>query len=195
MTAPLPPPDFARRDLEIITLPKGTILARFYTVTRDPIHFDRGRGGRLNAPDGSYGVLYAAQSIRGAFAETFLRRPGYNLIPSDLLQSKARVRLEVTRELKLAKLAGVGLGRIGATAEVTHGGEPYDAPQAWSRAIRFHPSTPDGIAYTARHDDEALCYALYDDPPPCVVEATREIDVDQDWFWDLAEMYSVGLTP
>ena len=97
MTAPLPPPDLALRDPALITLEAGEILHRFFTAAYEPIHFDRSRDGRLNAPDASYGVLYTAEDARGAFAETFLREPGRTLIPSDLLARKAYVRLRVTR--------------------------------------------------------------------------------------------------
>ena len=106
MTAPLPPPDLASRDPVLITLEAGEILHRFFTATYDPIHFDRSRDGRLNAPDGLYGVLYTAKDARGAFAETFLREPGRTLIPSDLLARKAYVRLRVTRPFVLIKLGG-----------------------------------------------------------------------------------------
>lgn len=50
--------------------------------------FDLGQGGRLNAPDGAYGVLYAAADAHGAFADTFLRQPGRQQIPDDLLAAK-----------------------------------------------------------------------------------------------------------
>jgi hypothetical protein len=72
----------------------------------DPIFFDRSQEGRLNAPDGSYGVLYIARGAEGAFAETFLRRPGLTLIDDGLLHRKAYVRLKVTSRLKLIKFAG-----------------------------------------------------------------------------------------
>jgi hypothetical protein len=195
VTAPLPPPDLASRDPVLITLEAGEILHRFFTAAYDPIHFDRSRDGRLNAPDGLYGVLYTAKDARGAFAETFLREPGHTLIPSDLLARKAYVRLRVTRPFVLIKLGGAGLARLGATAEVVHGGLPYDVPQAWSAALRNHPIRADGIAYYARHDDEALCYAIYDHAASAVVEEHREPQLDRDWFWDLAEPYGVGLAP
>lgn len=195
MSAPLPPLDLASRDPVLITIEAGEILHRFFTAAYDPIHFNCGHDGRLNAPDGSYGVLYTAKEARGAFAETFLRVPGRTLIPSDLLAKKAYVQLRVTRPLVLIKLGGLGLARLGATAEVVHGGLPYDVPQSWSAALREHPVGASGIAYYARHDDEALCYALYDHESSAVVEGHREISLDEDWFWDLAEPYGVGLAP
>jgi hypothetical protein len=84
---------------------------------------------------------------------------------------------------------------LGATAEVIHGGLPYDAPQVWSKALFEHPLRPDGIAYYARHDDEALCYAIFDRARNAVREIDRETNLDQDWFWKLAQRYKVGLAP
>jgi hypothetical protein len=179
----------------MVSLAKGSIVQRFFTVEFDPIYFDRSDSGRLNAPDTSYGVLYAAEEIRGAFAETFMRAPGRTQLPLDLIRKKALVTLRTTRKLKLIKLGGYGLGRLGATAEVVHGGLPYEVPQAWSKALHDLRSKPDGIAYTARHDDEALCYALFESESVCVEEVSREMDIDQDWFWEIADRYGVGLAP
>ncbi len=195
MTAPLPPADIASREPQLIHLKQGSLIERIFAAAHNPVHFDRSRNGRLNAPDASYGVLYAAQEIRGAFAETFLRVPGRRLIPLDLVAAKARAQLKLTRDLRLVQLAGFGLARMGATAEVTHGGLPYDAPQAWSKALRDHPDRPDGVAYMARHDDEAICYALFDHAPPCVIEHARETSLDHDWFWELADVYDLGVAP
>lgn len=108
---------------------------------------------------------------------------------------KAYVALDVLRPLTLLKLSGAGLARIGATAQVVHGGLPYDVPQEWSAALHALPATYDGIAYTARHDDEALCLALFDRAATAVRVAVRETDLDRDWFWEIAEIYGVGLAP
>jgi hypothetical protein len=195
VSAPLPPSDLPSRDPELVTLLGGEILHRFYTAGKEPIFFDPGLSGRLNAPDGSYGVLYCANEIAGAFAETFLRSPGRRLIDADFLSRKAYVRLKVRSELTLIKLAGPGLAILGATAEVVHGGLPYDVPQAWSKALSDHPVNADGIAYYARHDDEALCYAIFDRARRAIAEIERETDLDQDWFWQLALRYKVGMAP
>ncbi len=136
MSGPLPPPDLASRNPRISTIRRGTELHRFFSAGRDPIYFDRGSNGRLNAPDASYGVLYASKTQRGAFAETFLRSPGRRLVDPALLRRKAYVRLKAVRRLRLILFDGPGLAILGATAEVTHGGLPYDLPQAWSGALR-----------------------------------------------------------
>lgn len=195
MSGPLPPADLNSRLPEMVELPAGQEIHRFYTSRWDPIFFDRSLDGRFNAPDGSYGVLYAAREIDGAFAETFLRMPGRTLIDTDLLKRKAYVRLRVERDLNVIRLAGPGLARVGATAEVAHVGLPYDVPHAWSLALSGHPVGADGIAYHARHDDTELCYALFERAADAVSEAERELDIDQDWFWRIAERYGVGLAP
>jgi len=195
VSAPPPPPDLDSRNPELLQLPAGTIIHRFYTSEYEPVFFDPGLSGRLNAPDGSYGVLYCAKDPSGAFAETFLRTPGRRLIDADLLRRKAYARLQVQSELSLIRLAGPGLAILGATAEVVHGGLPYAVPQAWSKALFNHPTAADGIAYHARHDDEALCYAIFDRAGAAVAEVERETDLDQDWFWQLALKYRVGMAP
>ncbi len=193
--SPLPPADLAKRKPQEVNLLANDILHRFFSAAYNPLYFDRGRDGRLNAPDDGYGVLYVAKEASGAFAETFLRNPGPTLLPTDLLARKAYVTLKVLQPLKLAKMAGPGLAQIGATAQVVHGGKPYDSPQAWSKALYEHPEQFDGIAYNARHDDTALCYAIFDRAAGAVLEATRETNLDQNWFWDLADIYGVGLAP
>ncbi len=153
MTAPQPPADLARRVPVLVGLPAGALLHRFHSTAHAPVFFDRSLAGRFNAPDGSSGVLYAVASMAGAFAETFLREPGRTLLPADLLARKAYVRLRALRALTLIRLGGPGLARLGATAEIVHGGLPYGTAQAWSAALHCHPAKPDGVAYTARHDD------------------------------------------
>lgn len=117
------------------------------------------------------------------------------MIPADLLALKAFARLRCDRELKLIKLTGTGLASVGATAEVTHGGLPYDVPQSWSAALRSHSIAPDGIAYTARHDDSQICYAIFEHARANISEIDRVANLDCDWFWTIAETYDVGRAP
>lgn len=134
MTPLLPPADLNSREPLLVEIPQGSSLHRIYTAAYEPLFFDKSKLGRFNAPDSSYGVLYTAENKAGAFAEVFLRTPGRTLIDSALMSSKAYVQFTVTRALHLIRLAGLGLARLGATAEVTHGRLPYDGPQEWSLA-------------------------------------------------------------
>lgn len=193
MSAPLPPSDLGKRQPLMARLATGQILYRFYSLGFDPVYFDTSGLGRLNAPDGSYGVLYATQRLQGAFAETFLRAPGRRLIDPALLGRKGLVQLEVIRPMDLIAFDGPGLPILGATAEVVHGGLPYDTSQAWSKALKAHPIKPRGIAYSARHDPSETCYALFE--PASVREISHDEALDTDWFWALAEIYRVGRPP
>ena len=195
MSGPKPPQNLTSRQPELITLAAGSKFYRFYTAAFDPVYFDRSTMGRLNAPDASYGVLYTAAAREGAFAETFLREPGRSLIDMGLLQKKAHVVLENTAPLKLAKLAGRGLAILGATAEVLHSGLPYDTAQYWSKALHDHPEKLDGIVYYARHDDEQLCYALFDHCAEHLTIQKKQEDLDKDWFWRIANHYNLGIAP
>lgn len=195
MTLLLPPPDIATRAPLLKTVRAGTSLHRFYTAAYEPIFYDRSLSGRFNAPDGSYGVLYAARSRAGAFAETFLREPGRTQIAADFLARKAYVRLKALANLALIDFTGPGLAILGATAEVPHGSLPYDSPQAWSKALHDHPAGADGIAFHARHDDRELSYALFGRAEAKIGESIRRKNLDTDWFWRLTERYRVGFLP
>ena len=174
----------------------GDILHRFYGLNRGPIYYDPGDGGRFNAPDGSYGVLYCAKTIRGAFAETFLRHPGRRLLPEDLITQKGCVRIRVAAKLELVRFSGPGLAILGATAEVTHAGLPYDVPQAWSSALHGHPATLAGMEYRSRHDDDEACYAVFERAKPAIEEHDRTTDLlSAAWFWQVMDHYEVGLAP
>ena len=116
-------------------------------------------------------------------------------LPLDLFSQKAYVRLRLTGQLRFLKLAGPRPARVRATAEVTHSGLQYDVPQSWAKAIHGLPLNFDGIAYNARHDDQELCYAIFDRAADLVVEESRTLDLDNNWFWEIAETYHVGLAP
>ncbi len=195
MSHPPPPADLAGRKPRLVRLKPGTRLARFHTAVHDPLFFDRGTGGRLNAPDGSHGVLYAALSRAGAFAETFLRTPGRTLLDPALVARKAFAAIEVRKELTLIELHGPGAAALGATAELTHGPLPYDLPQRWSKALHGHPVAADGLAYRARHNDDEICVAIFDRAAGRIAVAHREADLDADWFHALAVAHGVGLAP
>lgn len=195
MSVPRPPADVARRTPAFETLAAGADVHRFFGTAFDPIHFDRSDRGRFNDPAGNYGVLYTAKSQRGAFAETFLRTPDRTVLATDVVAGKGYVRIQVTRPLRLIRLAGAGLARVGATAEVVHGGPPYAIAQSWSAALHTHPSMADGIAYNARHDDEALCFAIFDRAADALREVHRDTRIDAGWFWEIGEFYGVGLAP
>jgi hypothetical protein len=197
---PPPPANLDRRQPRLRTLSAGVRLHRFYTKEKggqrlDPIYFDQSLAGRLNAPDGSYGVLYVALSASGAFAETFLRTPGRTLLDPDLIAAKAYAELTLTRDLVVMELHGPGAAAIGATAELAHGSPPYELPQSWSKALHGHPCAADSLAYRARHNDDEVCLAVFERAASAVAVVRRVESLDVDWFYVLAEEHGIGLPP
>jgi hypothetical protein len=165
VTPPVPPPDLASRRLPLRTIVAETALWRIHDDRRDPVWFgpapDAGARNRFDAPAGEFRICYFGLSLEAAFAETFLRNPGRKIVDRTLLGSRALTVLRNRRALSVVRLHGPGLARAGATAEVTHGPD-YGLARAWSLALWSHPSRPDGILYSSRHDDDEICLAVFD---------------------------------
>lgn len=189
---PFPPSDIATRKPNITTIAAGMTIYRIYTSKFGSIYFDTGSTGRLNAPDGSFGVLYAAATRDGAFAESFLRNVGRTALDDALLSVKALVTIRSAEALNLASLHGPGLTVLGATAEVSHSGvTSYDLSQAWSKALHDHPANLDGIAYRSRHDDDEICYGIFDRAREKLIIEAEQVDLHQAWVWPLLTKYRV----
>ena len=137
--------------------------------------------------------MYTSEERKGAFAETFLRNPDETLMSMKLIQAKGYVRFETARDMALVQLYGAGLARVGATAEVSHRSPPYDITQAWSKALRDAFPAISGIAYTSRHDDQAVCFALFEAAGSALREVDRETNLMQPWFSDLIDQYRLGI--
>lgn len=190
--SPLPPTDFASRDLPIETIATGTRLVRIHRNTLDPLYFGSTAANRFDDPAGQYGVCYLAATLEGAFAETCLRAVGARFVALSFLEARSFSHIEVTTHLRLVSVHGPGLAHIGATAAVTSG--PYEAAQRWSRAIHDHPGAPDGIGYYSNHDNDELCVALFNRAAKNVQPLGPEpITNDRDRLAALLTRYKVGL--
>ena len=162
--SPPPPPLWLKTSrLPILELPKATSAVRIHRTEYDPVFFSPGSGnapiGRFDSPSGAFGVLYLAQALEGAFAETILRNPQRRLVDLSEITSRAASVLGFSRAIRLVKLLGAGLQSVGADNAVSTG--PYGSSGAWADALFAHPDAPDGIAYCSRHDSEQLCIALF----------------------------------
>lgn len=159
-SAPLPPPDFASRDLPTETIAKGARLVRLHRSDLGPIFFGTTGGNRFDDPLKKFGVCYLSRSIEGAFAETCLRAVGARIVALSFLEARSFCTIEVTASLRLVSVHGPGLAPLGATGAVTSG--PHAIAQQWSRAIHEHPSAPDGVSYRSNHDNGELCVSLFE---------------------------------
>lgn len=157
---PLPPADLDSRSLPLEKISRGRVYKRLHPYDADAVYFNKTNDYRFNAPNEQYGVLYVAEELKGAFAETLLRHPGKTLIDQRDIDAKAVSEIKIRSQLNLVKLFGHGLVRVGATATVSSG--DYAISQAWSLALWRHPQKPDGIIYRANHDNDQICLALYE---------------------------------
>ena len=138
-------------------------MVRVHRVEHHPAFFSPGDGnppaGRFDSPGGAFGVLYAAGSLEGAFAETVLRNPQRRLVDVSELATRAVSVLSISRAVRLAEMRGEGLQVLGTDNAVSTG--PYAASGAWADVLHAHRDKPDGIAYASRHDPDQLCIALF----------------------------------
>lgn len=143
----------------------GTHWMRIHAQGRNALWFGPRTGHlpihRFDDPAAEFRVCYLGTGLEVCFAETFLRNPPVRILALEDLSTRNIATVEVRRGLRLVPLHGSSLARLGATAEVASGGD-YEISQLWSRALWEHSNQPDGILYRSRHDDSALCVALYD---------------------------------
>jgi hypothetical protein len=160
---PEPAADLNSRSPLTFTIPAGTTLFRFHDGSKGPLFFGRTGRNRFDAPDGSFGVLYAALDEHCAFIETFGQPTGTRLVTRASLEQRVLSQLKVMHPLTLIDLArSGGLARIGADGRLLRGS--HSVAQRWSAALRQHPAKPSGQLYPARHDVARFACALFDLP-------------------------------
>lgn len=196
--APEPPPDLHQRPLSLRTLKAGAVLWRIHDQRYGAVWFGPAPGrppaNRFDAPGGEFRVCYTGLTPEASFAETFLRNPGRRLLDVSTLSTRSLSRLAITRALRVARLHGPELARLGATAEVTHGTD-YGLSGRWSLALWSHRQSPDGILYTSRHDDEEPCLVLFDRHPGVLESVDAEPLLRSRLLPGFLRRYRLGFDP
>jgi hypothetical protein len=140
---------------------------------RDPashLRFRRDAAYRFDAPDNSFGVLYAAFDLETAFAETVLRdrpmRAGAASIPLDYAELEERVVVSLEGQgranaLQLIKLYDEGLVAARTDNSISSA-DDYALTQRWAQAFHEHPAQADGIVYMSRYLGARRSVALFE---------------------------------
>lgn len=153
------------KHLPLARVRAGTRWMRIHAQARNALWFGPARGRppihRFDDTAGRFRVCYFGTTLDVCFAETFLRNPPVRILALDDLAGRSVATVEVRRELRLVPIHGSSLARLGVTAELAAGSD-YALSQLWSRVLWEHSDRPDGILYRSRHDDSALCVALFD---------------------------------
>jgi len=169
---PEPHADLAGRSPLLYTLEEGTVVYRLYRADRDALYFGRSGDNRFDAPDGSFGVLYAGEDEYCSFIETCGQVTGVPSVSGAYLDQRQLAEMKVMESMKLIDLsASGGLARIGADGRLMDGS--HAVAQRWSAALRNHPTKPAGILYRARHDPAKLAFAIFECPRNVFQTASR----------------------
>lgn len=158
---PDPPPDLAQRSLPFASPTEP--FYRIYRCERDPLYFGMSGDSRFDSPARSFGVLYTACDLHGAFIETLGQvHPtlGQLALTMEGLAFRCLALVEPSDPLRLVDLTAEGLALIGADSRLFAG--EHTVAQRWSEALWTHPEAPDGLLYRARRDPSRLSVALYD---------------------------------
>lgn len=159
-------------------LPAGTSLLRVYHRHRGPLAFNptdaegrfrpvfyRAQGQRLVVPTAYLAdddeTALAEGVLRGvtALEKTGVRRRLYRV----QLDGLAMHRLRLTREVRLVRLHGLGLTRLGLLRRhvIDCDEDDYLYTAAWAQSLYGSRARPLGLSWTSRQNDSARAYIFW----------------------------------
>jgi len=160
------PPTPFKPDVEI--LPEEHLLYRVFTNVRPPTVFNPGPGTPTRF--GFFGtpvvpIMYAAATEEAAIAESLLHDIPVDggLLPYDNYSKKALARLQVTRDLRLAVLHGMGLRRLKVTAQDVTSSPASTYPDTVHWAEAAHGIGLDGVVWMSRLCNSSKAYVFFGD--------------------------------
>jgi hypothetical protein len=125
-----------------------------------------GRTGACRFDDAAreFGTCYLGFDLTVAFAESVLhnKEPDTNGFAVPGTEISACFALSFSgKDLKLAKVYGAALLRLGGNGEISGTGD-YTVPQAWASALVAHPANIDGFIYMTRRVNDAFAVVLFE---------------------------------
>jgi RES domain len=89
---------------------------------------------------------------------------GNSLLITEIeLNRRFLARFTSQKQLRFVKVYGNGLQKLGVDSQITScSPKEYEFSREWGRAFHQHPDKIDGICYLSRHDNEKLCYGIFD---------------------------------
>lgn len=171
-TQPLaaPPADFNSLSLDIVSvLPKA--LCRISRYKTNEPHYGRTGLCRFddNHPDPAarFGTCYLGFDFAVAFAESILHNAepvgGRFLVAAAEIDNRYLLEFKGRRKLRLARMKGSTLLRLGANGEIS-GSADYTLTQQWAVAVASHPAQVDGMIYMSRRVNDSAAVVLFQRP-------------------------------
>lgn len=171
---PHPAADLAHKSIPILRY--SQLLFRSHSAAHSPMFYGKTGYNRFDAPDKSYGVLYAGRDAGCAFIETFANSAGTRVVTTAALRQRALSELEPRRPLRLVDLTQPGaLLKLGADARLFSAS--HRIAQVWSKSLYDHRSKADGLLYPSRLDPTCPSIALFEGRGPELIEISR-----QNWY-------------
>lgn len=160
----------------------------------DPLGTGSGRS-RFGDPHRSYGVLYAAETLRcaiweGALRDRFARRR-QRILRRHQAEKSVVVTVRTIEPLALVDLRDDGPVRIGAPTAVAHDAD-HRAGQALSAATYRDVPTADGFVYQSRFTADS-CVAVFDRATAKLAVRDAEALAQHPKFAEVLSDYEIAL--
>ncbi|WP_025159179.1 RES family NAD+ phosphorylase [Leifsonia aquatica] len=183
MVVPDPPHPF---DPELLELPAGQTLYRVHGKDREGHAFNPGMGTPTRFAffgDPVVPILYAAETWQAAIAESLLHDvpvTGGQLTAS-AYTNRRMSRLKTTRGLRLASFMGLGLRKLGVTADqvTTTPAAEYERTVLWAEAA--HQAGYDGVVYMSNKCNSDRACAFFGD------RCQDAFDLDSGYRWNFSD--------
>jgi hypothetical protein len=168
---PLPPKEFSALALRVEEVDPSALLRIAWTTTSTHFTFRRNARYRFDAPDRSFGVLYAAFDLPTAFVETVLRElpqqtPATSRIPlawNDIANRRVVPLRAGAKRRRLRLIALYGDGLVAARTDNRIATlDDYAVTREWAKACHKHPLRADGILYMSRFLGDRQSAVLFD---------------------------------
>lgn len=161
---PFPFAELPAKSPLLYILTAGTVILRMHSGAHDALYFGKTGDYRFDAPNGAFGVMYTGEDPECCFIESFGQTTGTPAVSGTYIEQRHLSELTLEKELRFVDLVETaGLARLGADGRLFTGS--YAVSQAWSAALKTHPTKPDGIRYRSRRDPARVAYAIYECPP------------------------------
>lgn len=201
---PSPPANLHERKLPLYALRrrKGALVRLAWNDPRSHLPFRTDARYRFDAPDGSFGVVYAAFDLDTAFVESVLRdkparaKAGGVILDYGELRDRRVIALDThaaDRPLHLVKLYDDGLVALRTDNRISSV-DAYDVTRAWAKALHDHPSAPDGLVYLSRYLGSRRSVVLFDRCRDQVAPGTVTLLVHHPGLPDLLDHFRLGIS-
>jgi hypothetical protein len=194
-----PPRNFQLLPLIAETVEPSALVRMAWRDPASHCRFRRKARYRFDAPDRSFGVMYAAFDLATAFAETVLRDgPKHSDdVILDYRDLESRVVIELKRgpddrPLRLIKLYDEGLAAAHTDNQIS-ARDHYPTTQRWAQIFHAHSIAADGMVYLSRYLGARKSVALFDHCGAAVAAGDATPFLEHREFPSVVDMFELAI--